>query len=173
MRIRVYDCREQLELPRPIGSIRPKIQRGSGGFFAVQDEPARKTTPGSEGGATAPAAQGGTAAPQAQGAAGAPAAPPAGAGGIGGSGGGFGGGFAGGQEGAIEEISDSENLMNMITTIIDPEIWNAVGGPSSIAEYKGLISIAATQETHEKVERLLNMLHQAANLKELKVTVVE
>ncbi|MCI0361115.1 MAG: permease prefix domain 1-containing protein [Planctomycetaceae bacterium] len=78
-----------------------------------------------------------------------------------------------GGDAAQLEIADSENLIEVITTIVDPESWVDVGGPGAIVEYKGLVTIAATQDTHQKVERLLNMLHQAANLKELKVTVVE
>ena len=161
--IRVYDCRELLELPRPVGSIRPKVQRGGGGFFAVQDEPVRRTTTDSGGGSTAPA-EGGAPAPAGQ----------PGAGGLGGGSGGFGnGGAAGSESTAAEEVSDAQNLIDFITTTVDPDSWTDAGGPGSIAEYKGLISVASTQVVHQKVERLLNMLHQAANLKALKVTVVE
>jgi hypothetical protein len=166
MIIRVYDCRELFELARPVGSIRPKIQRGGGGFFAVQDQPARKTPAENEAGTTAPAAEGG--APAAT--VGPPGVARPGATGGGSGGGGF-GGFTGG--GTVEEISDAQNLIDVITTIVDAESWVDVGGPGAIAEYKGLLSVAATQETHDKVERLLNMFHQAANLKSLKITVVE
>jgi hypothetical protein len=83
-------------------------------------------------------------------------------------------GAGSGEDGAVQPgNSDSDNLIEVITTIVDPECWVDVGGPSSVAEYKGLLTIAATQDTHQKVERLLNMLHQAGNLRELKVTVVE
>jgi hypothetical protein len=71
------------------------------------------------------------------------------------------------------EIADSENLIDVITTIVDPESWVDVGGPGAIAEYKGLLTVATTEETHQKVERLLNMLHEAAGLKEQRVRVVE
>jgi hypothetical protein len=158
--IRVYDCRELLAMVRPRGSVLPKVMRGGmgGGFFAVQDQAVQKTPPASasdddaaapaNGRATAPTGQNGS-----------------GAGQVGG------GRFAEGNAGT--EMSDAENLIQFITTIVDPEIWSDAGGPSAIAEYKGLVSVASTQATHEKVERLLNMLHQAANLKETKVTVVE
>jgi hypothetical protein len=148
MLVRVYDCRELLALPRPPGSMRPKAAVGGGGFFAVEDEPPRKV----------PAAGDAYGAPPAAG--GAPAAPAVGTSGDGG--------------GALQsEVSDAENLIAVITTTIDPEIWVEVGGPGSIAEYKGLLTISATQKVHEKVERLLNMLHQAAGLKEQQVKVVE
>jgi HAAS len=143
--IRVYDCRELLSLPHPRGSGVSKVARG-GGFFAVQDEPGEKPAP----------AAGGTAAPPA-------GAPPQNV-----PGGGRADGGAGGQD-----IWDVDSLIDLITTIVDPDTWSDVGGPGSIAEYKGLISVASTQQVHEKVERLLNMLHQAGGLKESKVTVVE
>ena len=151
--IRVYDCRELLDLPRPRGSVLPKVSN-SGGFFMVQDEPVRKGDAAAAGSDAVPAAN--TTPPQ--------AAQPA-AGSL------F--GASGGPPQSAEEVSDAENLIQFITTIVDPDSWSEAGGPGSIAEYKGLVSVASTQEVHEKVERLLNMLHQAGNLKELKVTVVE
>ena len=174
--IRVYDCRELLELERPRGSVLPKVTRGGmggGGFFAVQDEPVRKVPAAAEGDngaghqppATAPASPPSDA-----------TAPPAASAPSGGQGGAlfrFGSSGSGDGDAAETEMSDAENLSQFITTIVDPDSWDDVGGPGSIAEYKGLISVASTQAVHEKVERLLNMLHQAANLKELKVTVVE
>jgi uncharacterized protein YggL (DUF469 family) len=66
-----------------------------------------------------------------------------------------------------------ENLIQFITTIVAPETWTEVGGPCSIAEYKGLIAVASTEDVHGEIERLLNMLHEAANLKAVKVTVLE
>jgi len=150
--IRVYDCRELLDLPRPRGSVLPKVSN-SGGFFMVQDEPVRKGDAAASGSDPAPAAS--NASPSA----GQPA-----------TGGLF--GASGGPQSA-EEVSDAQNLIQFITSIVDPDSWSEAGGPGSIAEYKGLVSVASTQEVHEKVERLLNMLHKAGNLKELKVTVVE
>src|SRR4029453_10253268 len=141
--IRVYDCRPLLDVPRPRGSVSTKVARGGGGFFAIQDEPARKSAPeGSPDPVAPPAADGGSRTPQTHSAAG----------------GSFG-------DGGAEEkhISDAENLIQLITTIVDPESWNEVGGPGAIAEYKGLVSVDATQKVHEKVERLLNMLPRAPN----------
>jgi hypothetical protein len=153
---RVYDCRELLAMARPPGSTRPRAPTGGGGFFAVQDEPPTKQNPGPADGAASATS----------GAAASAADSSAGGGGI---------GIAGGtsEAPAPSEISDAENLINVITTVIDAEMWVDVGGPSAIAEYKGLLTVATTQETHQKVERLLNMLHQAAGLKEQRVKVVE
>jgi hypothetical protein len=71
------------------------------------------------------------------------------------------------------ETSDAENLIDVIETAVAPESWVNVGGPGAIAEYKGLLSVSATQNVHEKVERLLNMFHEAARLQEPRVKVVE
>lgn len=164
MIVRVYDCRELLALPRPPGSTRPKAPKmgGGGGFFAVQDEPVRKPSPAGSSDATTPP-EGSSGGSQPSAAQNAPHA------------GGFGSAAGGlpGDESPGEELSDAENLIRVITTTVDPGSWHEVGGPGGIAEYKGLLTVVATQAVHEKVERLLNMLHQAGNLKELKVTVVE
>ena len=156
---RVYDCRELLALPSPPGSSRPiraKGIGGGGGFFAVQDQPATKAGPAaSEAGGSAPAA-GGTSPSAADNK---------------GAAGGFGGG--GTESAPPRELSDAENLIRLITTTVSPDSWDEVGGPGSAAEYKGLVVVSQTWEVHEKIERLLNMLHAAADLKEQRVKVVE
>ena len=158
---KVYDCRELLALPRPPGSERPKAVRGGGGFFAVQEEPATKAPPATDPAGTAPSTGETT--------------PPAGAGDSGGQtgGGGFGGGGSGGKEAPQREPSDADNLIQIITTTIEPDSWDEVGGPGTIAEYKGLLAVSQTGDIHHEIERLLNMLHQAAGIKEQRVKVVE
>jgi general secretion pathway protein D len=150
---RVYDVRELLAMPTPEGSSRIKAV-GGGGFFAVQDEPPSKADPaaGGEGGAAPPEG-------------GAPA----------GGGGGFGDGLESeGMPGAKRrELSDAEILIRLVTSTVRPDTWDEVGGPGTIAEYKGLVAISQTREIHEEVERLLNMLHRAAGLEEQRVKVVE
>jgi len=166
---RVYDCRELLALPSPPGSSRPRGIVGGGGFFAVQDEPPTKAP--AAGGAAPPT---GGAAPPTGG------APPATGGAEPGSatpGGTKGGGVAvtdsGSQPQKEHELSDAENLLRLITTTVRPDSWDEVGGPGTVAEYKGLVVVSQTWEVHEKIERLLNMLHAAADLKEQRVKVVE
>jgi len=158
---RVYDCRELLALPSPPGSSRPRGIAGGGGFFAVQDEPATKG-PATAGGAApaggTPPATGGTE----------PGATPGNVGG-----GGFGGVAPGGDKPQERELSDAENLIRLITTTVHPDTWDEVGGPGTVAEYKGLVVVSQTWEVHEKVERLLNMLHTAADVKTQRVKVVE
>jgi HAAS domain-containing protein len=157
---RVYDCRELLALPSPPGSSRPirgKGIAGGGGFFAVQDEPATK----------APTPAGGTpSAPSGNAEAG--GAPP-----VSGGEGGVKAAKAGEEAPKERELSDAENLIRLITTTVGPDSWDEVGGPGTVAEYKGLVVVSQTWEIHEKIERLLNMLHAAADLKEQRVKVVE
>ena len=61
---------------------------------------------------------------------------------------------------------DMEHLVNLITTIVDPDSWSDVGGPGSIDEFKGLLTLNVSQDVHEKVENLLNLLHMAGGLEE-------
>jgi hypothetical protein len=85
--------------------------------------------------------------------------------------------------GAVNEHDQrSQRLMMMIMTNVDPQTWQGgrmMGGggygsevsgtpmsPSSgsISEYSGLIVVTQTAHTHQKVERLLDMLREAAGL---------
>ena len=61
------------------------------------------------------------------------------------------------------EIAD---LIETITTTVMPDSWDDVGGPGSAADFKGLVTISQTQEVHEQIESLLNMLHKAGGLEE-------
>ena len=150
---RVYDVRELLALATPPGSSRIKTVGGGGGFFAVDGEPASKSpTAGGDGGAASPPAEAGKVE------------------------GGVGGATASGEksdEPKRRELSDAEILIRLVTTTVQPDSWDEVGGPGTISEYKGLIAISQTREIHEEVERLLNMLHRAAGLEEQRVKVVE
>jgi hypothetical protein len=68
----------------------------------------------------------------------------------------------------IRPISEHDlramRLMNLIETNVDVASWNVVGGPGEISEYNGLIVVTQTGQTQDKVERLLDMLRQAAGL---------
>ena len=59
-----------------------------------------------------------------------------------------------------------DDLIDVITSTIAPDSWDEVGGPGSIADFKGLVTINETQEVHEQIENLLNMLHKAGGLEE-------
>jgi hypothetical protein len=59
-------------------------------------------------------------------------------------------------------------LMHVLTNGVDVHTWNQVGGPGTISEYKGLIVVTQTARTQNKVERLLDMLREAAGLENAK-----
>ena len=68
------------------------------------------------------------------------------------------------EEAGPEGGYDIADLMKVITTTVTPDSWDEVGGPGSISDFKGLVTISTTQEVHERVERLLNLLHKAGGL---------
>lgn len=66
----------------------------------------------------------------------------------------------GGMGGGV--IADFDSLIDLIITTIDPDTWDDVGGPGSIAEFATNLSlvISQTQEVHEKIDRLLAQLRE-------------
>lgn len=59
---------------------------------------------------------------------------------------------------------NSEDLVELLTTMVEPDSWDDVGGPGSISEFKGLVIVTQTREIHAKTEALLNMLEQAGGI---------
>lgn len=66
-------------------------------------------------------------------------------------------------------VADYESLMNVITSTIDPDAWDDVGGPGSIAEFDnaGVLIISQTREVHQKIGPLLNSLRRVKGLQGL------
>ena len=58
----------------------------------------------------------------------------------------------------------SDELIELVTSIVKPDSWDDVGGPGAIDAYNGLIVVAQTAEVHQTVERLFDMLREAAGL---------
>lgn len=58
---------------------------------------------------------------------------------------------------AVRGEHDYDTLIDTITTTIEPDSWDEVGGPGTIAEYPGAgaLVISQTAEIHEQVERVL------------------
>lgn len=56
------------------------------------------------------------------------------------------------------------DLVGVVQGTVDPDSWEEVGGPGSAREYKGMLVVAQTSETHGKLERLLNLMYSAADL---------
>ena len=69
-------------------------------------------------------------------------------------------GGPGGMGGGV--IADFDSLIDLIVTTIDPDTWEDVGGPGSIAEFATNLSlvISQTQEVHDKIDRLLAQLRE-------------
>lgn len=82
----------------------------------------------------------------------------------GGLGGGMGGMGTGEAEPRTEHEKHADSLINLITTNVEPQTWDEVGGPGTISEYHGLIVVTQTAQIHKKVERVLDMLREAAGL---------
>ena len=122
LHVRVYDCRELLDLPETkTGPLRQAVERSAGSF-----------------GPGLPPSAAGPATPQ---------APP-----------------------APQQRDLPGDLVGVIMSTVTPDSWDDVGGPGNAKEYKGMLAVLQTSENHEKVEKLLNLMHSAANL-ETKVKV--
>ena len=65
-------------------------------------------------------------------------------------------------ENAMREIHDYDTLIETITTTVEVDSWDEVGGPGTIAEYPqaGALVISQTAEIHEQVEKVLAAIRQ-------------
>jgi hypothetical protein len=81
----------------------------------------------------------------------------------------MGSGMAGGpgmgrpQRPLSEQDQKAEQLMEILTTAVDPQSWTEQGGPGTIGQYNGLIVVSQSARTHTKVEKVLEMLREAAS----------
>jgi hypothetical protein len=189
MEIRVYDCRDLLAMPEPAGGRRaghghgiPSITPDPAGLhpapsFSPVPVPAAPRLPPPairEGVPSLSLPPAPAAPPVLVPAAPAPAAPaelprlPQSVlpqfEGLGGEGGSVSGGGTMPQKPLTEHELRAERLIDLITTNVDPDSWSDSGGAGSISEYHGLIVVTQTAQTHKKIEHVLNMLRQAADL---------
>lgn len=81
-----------------------------------------------------------------------------------GPGGGGPGGFGGGVQ------PDFDQLIELITTTVEPESWEELGGPGSIAPFSTNLSLVVSQ-TQEVHDRLADLLAQLRRLQDLQVTI--
>jgi hypothetical protein len=63
-----------------------------------------------------------------------------------------------------EQDQRADELIELVTSIVEPQTWDVVGGPGAIDAYNGLVVVAQTANVHKKVERLFDMLREAAGL---------
>ena len=66
-------------------------------------------------------------------------------------------------------VADYDSLIDCIITTIDPDCWEDVGGPGSVAEFDnaGVLIIAQTRDVHQKIGKLLNSLRHVKGLQGL------
>lgn len=67
---------------------------------------------------------------------------------------------------ALRGEHDYDTLIDTITTTVDPDSWDEVGGPGTIAEYPGAgaLVISQTAEIHEQVEKVLSALRRVKRI---------
>jgi hypothetical protein len=61
-----------------------------------------------------------------------------------------------------EQDQKAEQLMDILVTAVDPASWSDQGGPGTIGQYTGLIVVSQSARTHTKIEKVLDMLREAA-----------
>ena len=66
--------------------------------------------------------------------------------------------------------ADFDSLIDLITTTIEPESWEELGGQGSVKEFETNLSlvVSQTQEVHEKI---VDLLRQLRRLQDLQVTI--
>ncbi|PQO35563.1 general secretion pathway protein GspD [Blastopirellula marina] len=74
----------------------------------------------------------------------------------------------GGMGGSVQP--DFDSLINLITTTIEPESWEELGGPGAVQPFQTNLSlvVSQTQEVHDKIADLLEQLRR---LQDLQVTI--
>jgi hypothetical protein len=80
------------------------------------------------------------------------------------SGGSFGGPPPAPERPRSPEDQKAEELIQIITTAVDVDTWAEMGGPGTIGQYNGLIVVSQSARTHAKIEKVLDMLREAAGL---------
>jgi general secretion pathway protein D len=67
-------------------------------------------------------------------------------------------------------MADFDSLIELITTTVQPDTWDDVGGPGSVAPFPTNLSIVVSQ-TQEVHEELVDLLHQLRRMQDLQVTI--
>jgi len=62
---------------------------------------------------------------------------------------------------ALGASSHVAELMDLITSTVEPASWDEVGGAATIREYRGTLVVAQTYQGHHQVEQLLRGLREA------------
>lgn len=64
------------------------------------------------------------------------------------------------------ESSDPVDMIELITSTVTPQSWDAVGGPGSIEAYRGGLVVSQTQDVQEQIRELLAQYREAKQLAE-------
>lgn len=82
---------------------------------------------------------------------------------VGGAGAG-GGGMGGMMHGVVDEYTYTKYqwLIDVLTQQVQPDMWDAVGGEGSVAEFHGIFVIRQTQDIHAEIQRLLPRVRKVA-----------
>jgi hypothetical protein len=54
-------------------------------------------------------------------------------------------------------------LIDLVTSTVRPQTWDAVGGPGSICPYRGTLVISQTADVHQEIQKMLKDLRQSIN----------
>lgn len=68
---------------------------------------------------------------------------------------------------------DMDDLIELITGVVDPESWSYQGGTGVIAEYRGILVVTQTTRIQMKVQRLLTELREAMPAAESRPAIQE
>jgi hypothetical protein len=77
---------------------------------------------------------------------------------------GMGSGMGGGFGGFFPELPQTpvQQLQQVIRATIVPETWDINGGAGTIEEFGGMLVVNQSEAVHDRIEKLLQMLHEAA-----------
>ncbi len=67
-------------------------------------------------------------------------------------------------------MADFDSLIELITTTVEPESWDDVGGPGSIAPFETNLSLVVSQ-TQDVHDQLVDLLEQLRRMQDLQVTI--
>jgi len=64
----------------------------------------------------------------------------------------------------VETPADAEALKQTIMRCVEPQTWENTNGTGTVENFKGMLIINHTSQTHRKVEKLLNTIRETAGL---------
>ncbi len=61
-------------------------------------------------------------------------------------------------------LADYDSLINVISSTVEPESWQEVGGPGSIEPHDGMLIVNQTEAVHKKIAQLLDEMRNTSQL---------